>query len=39
VNLDNLHTLPREMFRRKVTALSDARMAQVYRVLAAATGC
>jgi mRNA interferase MazF len=39
VNFDNIHTLPREMFRRPVTALSDARMAQACRTLTAATGC
>jgi mRNA interferase MazF len=39
VNFDNIHTLPREMFRRRVTALSAARMAQACRTLAAAGGC
>jgi len=39
VRFDNLHTLPREAFRRPVTTLSAARMAQACRVLAAATGC
>ena len=39
VNFDNLHTLPRDMFRRPLTALSAARMAQACRALAAATGC
>jgi mRNA interferase MazF len=39
VNFDNLHTLPREVFRRQVTSLSAARLAEVCRVLAAATGC
>ncbi|HEV7685907.1 MAG TPA: type II toxin-antitoxin system PemK/MazF family toxin [Acidimicrobiia bacterium] len=39
VNFDNVHTLPREMLRRPVTALSRARMAQACRTLAAATGC
>jgi len=38
-NFDNLHTLPREMLRRKVTTLSPARMAQACDVLAASTGC
>jgi len=38
-NFDNLHTLPRETFRRRVTALSPARMAYACRVLRAATGC
>ena len=39
VNFDNVHTLPRDLFRRPVTALSPARMAEACRVLAAATGC
>jgi mRNA interferase MazF len=39
VNFDNVHTLPRDRFRRPVTTLSPARMAQACRVLAAATGC
>jgi mRNA interferase MazF len=39
VNFDNLHTIPRETFRRKVTALSPTRMAEACRTLAAATGC
>jgi mRNA interferase MazF len=39
VNFDNVHTLPRERFRRHVTSLSPARMAEACRVLAAATGC
>jgi mRNA interferase MazF len=39
VNFDNVHTLPRDLFRRPVTTLSPARMAQACRVLAAATGC
>lgn len=39
VSFDNLHTLPREVFRRHLTALSASRMAQACRVLAAATGC
>ncbi|HEU5002657.1 MAG TPA: type II toxin-antitoxin system PemK/MazF family toxin [Actinomycetota bacterium] len=39
VNFDNLHTLPRQVFRRKVTALSASRLAEACRVLAAATDC
>jgi mRNA interferase MazF len=39
VNFDNLHTLARESFRRRVASLSAARMAQACRTLAAATGC
>lgn len=39
VSFDNLHTLPREAFTRKVTTLSNPRLAESCRVLAAATGC
>lgn len=39
VNFDNVHTLPRALFRRRVTTLSPARMAEVCGVLAAAAGC
>lgn len=39
VNFDNLHTLRRESFRRRVAMLSPARMAQACRTLQAATGC
>jgi len=39
VNFDNLHTLPREVFRRRVTGLSPMKLAEVCRVLAAAMGC
>ncbi len=39
VNFDNLHTLPRELLRRRVTTLSPTRMAQACRTMAAATGC
>jgi len=38
-NFDNLHTVPRELFRRHVTTLSPTRMAHACRSLAAATGC
>lgn len=38
-NFDNLHTLPRESLRRRVTTLSPARMAEACRALAASTGC
>ena len=38
-NFDNVHTLPRAVFRRKVAALRPARMAEACRVLGAATGC
>jgi mRNA interferase MazF len=39
VNFDNIHTLPRSAFRRMVTILSLARLAEGCRALAAATGC
>ena len=39
VNFDNLHTLDRRMFRRHVSTLARARMAQACRVLDDALGC
>ncbi|MGH2773736.1 MAG: type II toxin-antitoxin system PemK/MazF family toxin [Actinomycetota bacterium] len=39
VNFDNVHTLPKAAFRRRVTTLSPARMAQACRVLNDAVGC
>lgn len=39
INFDNLHTLARESFRRRVAALSASRMAQACRTLRDATGC
>ena len=39
VNFDNLHTISRELLRRRVTTLTPRRMAQACSVLAAATGC
>ncbi|HLG92807.1 MAG TPA: type II toxin-antitoxin system PemK/MazF family toxin [Acidimicrobiales bacterium] len=38
-NFDNIHTLGRDRFRRRVCQLSAARMAQACRTLQAATGC
>lgn len=38
-NFDNLHTLSKGAFRRRVTSLSSARMAHACRVLQAAAGC
>lgn len=38
-NFDNVHTLPRETFRRRVTGLSPARMARACRTLRNAMGC
>ena len=39
VNFDNVHTIPRTSFRRRVATLSPARMAQGCRALRDATGC
>lgn len=39
VNFDNIHTLPRESFRRLVTTLSADRIAESCGVLRDATGC
>jgi mRNA interferase MazF len=39
VNFDNIHTIARTSFRRKVVALSAQRLAEACRVLQAATGC
>jgi mRNA interferase MazF len=39
VNFDNLHTIPRETFRRRIAILPPARMADICRTLQAATGC
>ncbi len=39
VNFDNIHTIPRETFRRRVTVLPPARMAEACRTLQAAAGC
>lgn len=39
VSFDNVHTVPRSALRRRVTQLSEARMTEACRVMAAATGC
>ena len=39
VNFDNLHTLPRDSFRRRVAQLGPARMAEACRTLRDATSC
>lgn len=39
VNFDNVHTIPRSSFRRRVAALGPERLAQVCRVLQSAMGC
>lgn len=38
-NFDNLHTLPRSTFRRRVTQLGPVRLAQACQALRDATGC
>jgi mRNA interferase MazF len=39
VNFDNVHTIGRDRFRRRIAVLSPARQAQACRTLTAATGC
>lgn len=39
VSFDNLHTLPRAAFRRRLTTLSVPRMARACRALRAAIAC
>ena len=39
VNFDNIHTVPREVFRRQVVRLSPARMRRACQCLRDATGC
>ncbi len=39
VNFDNIHTVPSHTFRRRLTVLAPARMAEACRTLQAATGC
>jgi mRNA interferase MazF len=39
VNFDNIHTLPRNVFRRRIARLSPARLHEVCRTLRASTGC
>lgn len=38
-NFDNLHTLPKAVFRRPITSLSATRMQGACRALEAAVGC
>ncbi|HSH61376.1 MAG TPA: type II toxin-antitoxin system PemK/MazF family toxin [Acidimicrobiales bacterium] len=38
-NFDNVHTLPKEAFRRRVATLSPVRMARACDALAASAGC
>jgi mRNA interferase MazF len=39
VNFNNIHTLPRGLFRRPVATLSARRMTEVCRTLCDAVGC
>jgi mRNA interferase MazF len=39
VNFDNIHTLARSSLRRRVATLDAARLREMCRTLAAATGC
>jgi mRNA interferase MazF len=39
VNFDNLHTIPRAVFRRRIATLTPPRMAQACRALRDAVGC
>ena len=39
VNFDNIHTIPREVFRRRIAVLSPKRLAQACQTLRDATGC
>jgi mRNA interferase MazF len=39
VNFDNVHTLPREAFRRRIVKLRAARMREACSALTAALGC
>jgi mRNA interferase MazF len=39
LSLDNVTTVPKELFRSRITRLSVARMTEVCRALALASGC
>ena len=39
VNFDNLHTLPREVLRRRISALGAQRMAEACLALRSSMGC
>ncbi|ORC68451.1 toxin [Mycobacterium tuberculosis] len=39
VNFDNIHTLPRTAFRRRITRLSPVRLHEACQTLRASTGC
>jgi mRNA interferase MazF len=38
-NFDNIHTLPKDVFRRRVTVLGPGRMRRACQTLLASTGC
>ena len=39
VNFDNIHTIPRDVFRRRISVLGPKRVAQAGQTLRDATGC
>jgi mRNA interferase MazF len=39
VNFDNIHTVRRDVFRRRITKLAPSRMAEACQVLRDTTGC
>ena len=39
VNFDNIHTVSRDVFRRRITKLAPSRMAEACQVLRDAAGC
>ncbi len=39
INFDNIHTIPRTAFRRRIARLSTTRLHQLCSTLRAATGC
>jgi mRNA interferase MazF len=39
LSLDNLATVPKELFRKRITRLSTRRMTEIRRALELATGC
>ena len=39
VNFDNLHTIPRDRFRRRITRLPPSRLAEACHALAESAGC
>jgi mRNA interferase MazF len=39
VNFDNIHTISRDVFRRRIASLSEARMGEACRTMRDAMGC